>query len=91
MEPPLKLLEGLIIPKSMKGGREAWVFIFVIVPLVGLAWSMGLDATGMIGAAVVVGAVLAFLLRTWLVKLSQVPARKPLRAAHARRWPTPMP
>ncbi len=38
MEPPLRLLEGLIIPKSMKGGREAWVFIFLILPLVGIAW-----------------------------------------------------
>ena len=27
MEPPLKILEGLIIPKTMKGAREAWVFI----------------------------------------------------------------
>ena len=32
MEPPLKLLESLIIPKAMKGGREAWVFILVILP-----------------------------------------------------------
>ena len=36
-----------------------------------------------IGAAAVVGGVLAFVLRTWLVKLSQVSAREPLRAAHA--------
>ena len=64
------------------------------------------DGTGRvrhrIGRAVVVGAVAAFALRTWLVKLSQVPARTPLRAAHARagrrrrldrvlprRWSTP--
>jgi S-DNA-T family DNA segregation ATPase FtsK/SpoIIIE len=39
METPLKLVEGLIIPKSMKGAREAWVFIFVILPLLGLAFA----------------------------------------------------
>ncbi len=73
MEPPLKLLESLIIPKAMKGGREAWVFVFVILPLVGLAFALGSgdNMITMIGAAAVVGAVLAFLLRTWLVKLSQ--------------------
>ena len=70
MEPPLKLLEGLIIPKSMKGGREAWVFPFVILPLVGLALALELDSTGLL-AAVVVGAVLAIALRIWLVKLSK--------------------
>ena len=73
MEPPLKLLESLIIPKAMKGGREAWVFVFVILPLVGLAFTVGseVNMTTMIGAAVVVGAALALLLRTWLLKLSQ--------------------
>ena len=73
MEPPLKLLESLIIPKAMKGGREAWVFILVILPLVGLGFALGSEDTmvTMIGAAAVVGGVLAFLLRTWLVKLSQ--------------------
>jgi DNA segregation ATPase FtsK/SpoIIIE, S-DNA-T family len=70
METPLKLLEGLIIPKAMKGAGEAWVFVFVIVPLVGLALFMGLDMYGMI-AALVVGGVVAFALRMWLVKLSQ--------------------
>ena len=38
MEPPLKLVESLIIPKAMKGGREAWVFVLVILPLVGLGF-----------------------------------------------------
>ena len=70
MEPPLKLLESLIIPKSMKGGREAWVFVFAIVPLVGIAWAMDLDVST-IGIAAGVGAALAVALRTWLVKLSQ--------------------
>ena len=35
MEPTIKILEGLIIPKTMKGAREAWVFI---VPLLS-AWA----------------------------------------------------
>ncbi len=43
MDPPLKLLEGLIIPKAMQGAREAWVFILVILPIFGLvlrlAWT----------------------------------------------------
>ena len=35
---PLKILEGLIIPKTMKGAREAWVFIVpLILSLVGIA------------------------------------------------------
>ena len=33
---PCRLLEGLIIPKSMKGGREAWVFILLISLFAGL-------------------------------------------------------
>jgi DNA segregation ATPase FtsK/SpoIIIE-like protein len=68
MEQPLKLLEGLIIPKSMKRAREAWVFIVPILALVGLALALGLEPS-LIGAAAVVGAVLGFLVRTWLVKL----------------------
>ena len=72
MDPPLKLLEGLIIPKAMKGAREAWVFILVILPLVALAFALGLDENGVgIGAAAIGGAALAFALRTWLVKLSK--------------------
>ncbi len=69
MEQPLRLLEGLIIPKSMMGAREAWVFILLIVLMVGLAIALGLEPT-LIGAAAVVGAVLGFLLRNVLVKLS---------------------
>jgi S-DNA-T family DNA segregation ATPase FtsK/SpoIIIE len=68
METPIKLLEGLIIPKSMKGGREAWVFIVLIALAAVLAIAVGAEGT-LIGAAAVVGAVLAFLLRMWLVKL----------------------
>ena len=45
--PPLKLLEGLIIPKSMKGAGEAWVFILVILPL--LVWLRGRIGDAQIG------------------------------------------
>jgi DNA segregation ATPase FtsK/SpoIIIE, S-DNA-T family len=70
MEPPLRLLEGLIIPKSMQGAREAWVFVIFILVLVGGALAIQADPY-VIGAAAVVGAVLAFLVRTWLAKLSK--------------------
>ena len=36
MEPDLKLAEELFIPKSMKGGNEAWVYIVMSLLLVGL-------------------------------------------------------
>ncbi len=70
MEPPLRLLEALIIPKSMKGRREAWIFIV----LIGLCVLLAAVLTGepvSIGAGAVGGAVVAFLLRTWLAKLSK--------------------
>ena len=87
METPLKLLEGLIIPKAMKGAREAWVFILVIVPLVGLAILLDLGEYG-IGGALVAGVAIALLLRTWLVKLSQSQLESrysPLMACPGRR------
>ena len=37
MEGPLKILEGLIIPKTMMGAREAWVFCFTLPIALGLA------------------------------------------------------
>ena len=73
MEPPIKLLESLIIPKAMKGAGEVWVFVLIILPLVGLGFALS-DADSIVYyvvAAAVVGGVLAFILRTWLVKLSQ--------------------
>jgi DNA segregation ATPase FtsK/SpoIIIE, S-DNA-T family len=70
MEAPLKLLEGLIIPKSMKGGREAWVFVVVIGLIIGIAAMAGGGAAG-IGGGLAAGAAIAFLLRIWLVKLSK--------------------
>jgi hypothetical protein len=70
METPLRLLEGLIIPKAINGAREAWVYLFVMVPLVGLAYFLDLGEYG-IGGAAVAGGALAIILRTSLVKLSQ--------------------
>jgi len=71
METPLRLLQGLIIPKAVKGRREAWIFIILILGAVGLAVAYSGDDPIGIGAAAVVGATLAYLLRTWLVKLSK--------------------
>ena len=68
MDQPLRRLEDLIIPKSMKGGREAWVFILLISLFAGAGMLLLGDVTGL-GVGVVLGGVLAFLLRTWLVKL----------------------
>ena len=56
MDPPLRLLEGLIIPKSMKGGREAWVFILLISLFAGLGMLIEGGVTGL-----GVGTVLVFL------------------------------
>ena len=89
METPLKLLEGLIIPKSMKGGREAWVFSFVILPLVGIALVAGARMmTSMIGGRCVVGGVRG--VRACAPGWSSSPNRSS-KAAMCRsctRWPT---
>ena len=88
MDQPLQLLEGLIIPKSMKGGREAWVFILLISLLVGLRHA-DLRATSPAWASAPwSGGVLAFLLRTWLVKLCKTQLERlytPLTAITGRR------
>jgi len=70
MNGPLTLVEKLLIPKVMKGAREAWVYMLLIVPLAGAAFAMEMDWS-YIGIAAVIGGVLGFLLRTWLVKLSK--------------------
>src|SRR5208337_4084984 len=46
MEPAIKILEGLIVPKTMKGAREAWVFIVPLLICVGIAIVMELHAAG---------------------------------------------
>ena len=70
MDPQLKLLEELIIPKMMTGGREAWVFVVVVLILLGLAAAIGGGAV-VLGAAAALGMALAIVLRTWLVQVSQ--------------------
>jgi ABC-type multidrug transport system fused ATPase/permease subunit len=70
LEMPLKLLQGLIIPKSMKGAREIWVFLILTLPLIGIAFGLELGEIG-IGAAAVVGIALGAALRTWLINLSK--------------------
>jgi hypothetical protein len=71
MEPPLKILEGLIIPKSLSGAREAWTFLVPLAACVVLALAMRLELAGIAGLAVT-GLVLGLLLRTWLLKLAQM-------------------
>ena len=92
MEPPLKILEGLIIPKSMKGAREAWVFIADRrrSPSASPCCSrLGVDRAS--PGVAVAGLALGGLLRTWLVKLSKSQLERlytPLMpVAGRRRWP----
>ena len=68
MEPAIKLLQGLIIPKTMKGAREAWVFIVPLILFVGIAIVMELPATGITGLALT-GLAVGGLMRSWLVQL----------------------
>ncbi|HLH28947.1 MAG TPA: hypothetical protein VKW77_08515, partial [Acidimicrobiales bacterium] len=57
MEAPLKLLEGLIIPKLMIGTREVWLYILVVGAIVGPAAYLGGGAAG-IGGGIAAGAAL---------------------------------
>jgi hypothetical protein len=70
MENPLKLLEGLIIPRSVKGAREVWVFLLGLGLMLGLALWLELGLSGVIGLAIT-GLALGGILRTWLVQLSK--------------------
>ena len=103
MEPPLKLLEGLFIPKLMIGNREVWVHLVVVGAIVGIAAMGGGGPTG-IGGGVAAGAALTLLLRIWLIKLSKGQLERlylPLMHALSdadnlaaycrvdRRWPAP--
>ena len=69
MDQPLTLLEGLIIPKMMKGKNEAWLFVVVIALCGGLGFLIGMQGTQLIGA-LFIGLAAAAGLRVWLVKLS---------------------
>jgi DNA segregation ATPase FtsK/SpoIIIE, S-DNA-T family len=70
MSEPLKLLEKLVIPKSMKGANEAWVYITMVVIALTLAGMFGADLT-VTAILAGVGLVLALALRMWLVNLSK--------------------
>ena len=70
-EKPLGLLEGLIIPKAMKGNRSLWLFVVVFLAVVyPFAAALGDPGQGA-GAALGVAAVGGFLLRAWLFKVSK--------------------
>ncbi|AMV39411.1 FtsK/SpoIIIE domain-containing protein [Planctomyces sp. SH-PL62] len=70
MGPPLKLLERLIIPRSMKGANEAWVYIItaLIGGGVGLAFGADLSVTAILAG---VGLALGLAIRMKLVELSK--------------------
>ncbi len=70
MENPLKLLEGLIIPKLMIGNREIWVHLIVVGAAVGLS-VMAVGGTTGLGVGVAVGAALAVGLRIWLAQTAK--------------------
>lgn len=70
MEPAVNLLEKLVIPKMMKGAREAWTFVVPLLLCVVVAILLELPAAGIAGLAVT-GLALGGLLRTWLVQISK--------------------
>ena len=72
MEPTIRILEGLIIPRTMKGAREAWVFIVPLLVCVGIAIVLEMPAAGIgIAGLALTGLAVGGLLRTWLVQLSK--------------------
>jgi hypothetical protein len=85
MEAPLKLLEGLIIPKLMIGTREVWLYLLVLGAVIGLAALAGGGPAG-IGGGIAAGAALVGLLRTGMIKLARDQLERlylPLRQALA--------
>jgi hypothetical protein len=70
METPLGRLEKLLIPKIMKGANEVWIFILVIVPLLGLAILYSGDLIPIVATAVF-GSVVALLIRISIARLSK--------------------
>ncbi len=78
MDPPLKLLEGLVIPKLMQGNREVWVHLVVVGSMIGMALLAGGGASA-IGGGLAAGVAGTILLRIWLLKLS----REQLQRLHA--------
>ena len=75
LEPNLALLEGLVIPKSMKGKRFLWLFaILFLVPVVPLILAAG-PSVGL-PLAIGLAAVGGYLLKIQLYKLSRVQVGK---------------
>ncbi len=70
IEPALKLLEGLVIPKVMRGRRAIGLILGIILLLVVGAAVAGGGTSGCIAAAVV-GLVLGIGLSIWLRKLAR--------------------
>lgn len=70
MSEPLRLLEKLVIPKSMKGANEVWVYILMVALMLGFGGMIGLGGTSLAVLAVV-GLVLGLALRIQLVELSK--------------------
>ncbi|GAC1474813.1 MAG: FtsK/SpoIIIE domain-containing protein [Isosphaeraceae bacterium] len=89
-EPPLVLLEGLIIPKALKGYRFLWIFVLVFLLLCGpLLWISQGEAVSVVGALVGAAAV-GWVLRSWLYTLCRTqvsrlldPVRRSLNEAES--------
>ena len=70
LEPNLRMLEGLVIPKSMKGKRFLWLFaILFVVPVVPLILALGPQVG--LPVAVGVAAIGGYLLKVQLYSLSR--------------------
>ena len=70
LEQPLKLVEGLIIPKMLIGAKEIWVILFGVLLLVVPAAFFSLDATTL-GIAAAIGLGVGVGLRFWLLNLAR--------------------
>jgi S-DNA-T family DNA segregation ATPase FtsK/SpoIIIE len=69
VEPSLRLVEGLIIPKVMKGRGDVWLFILVFLLLIYPCYMVA-EWTGL-GIAAAGTLVFGYLLRRWVYKLSR--------------------
>ena len=70
VEKPLKLLEGLIIPKALKGRRFLWLFVIFFLLFVYPAVLLFDGTTGAV-VALVAALGVGFAARTWLYALSK--------------------
>ncbi len=69
-DPPLKLLEELLIPRALKGRRWLWLFVVAFLVLAYPAFLMGGAVTG-IAIAAVAAVALGFVLRAWLYSVAK--------------------